>query len=240
MQRLVLSMSFVCLAWLGSVLLADAPPPAERAIAGPNSMMIIIRAQGPYDADVPLQAVCLFKHKPSGDKMLGAAAALDTHLGGAITALRNSGQFAGDEMETLLLVPPAGMIKPKALLLIGLGDESNLSTDVMQRVGQTALREATRLNVDQVAFAPVLRDQGNDALTIGAVETAVIKGMLLAYDTQQRLQQEQLAAPYTLNTWVVEAGMNYFDETITGVRQGIDEAAKLTVNRPDLLLQKKP
>jgi hypothetical protein len=44
-----------------------------------------------------------------------------------ISSLRNRGEFGGDALETLLIVPPAGTIKPKLLLLIGIGDESSLS-----------------------------------------------------------------------------------------------------------------
>ena len=111
--------------------------------------------QGPYDADVPLQVVCYFKHKAAGDTTLGAAVELDAKLGGVIASLRNRGEFAGDELETLLLSPPEGTIKPKGLLLIGLGDEESLSLERMERVGRVALREASRLGAKRVAFAPL-------------------------------------------------------------------------------------
>jgi hypothetical protein len=44
-----------------------------------------------------------------------------------ISTLRNRGEFAGNALETLLIVLPAETIKPKLLLLIGIGDESSLS-----------------------------------------------------------------------------------------------------------------
>src|SRR5712692_10510097 len=131
----------------------------------------------------------------------GVGVELDKRLGGVIASLRERGEFVGDQLETLLLTPPKDSIKAKALLLVGLGDEDALSMKRMEEVGRVALREAARLGVNQVAFAPLLRDQGNSKLGTGDVETAVVRGMLLAYDTEKRLQKEGLAEKYTLEQW---------------------------------------
>src|SRR4051812_9718661 len=155
----------------------------ETTLAGPGGMKVTVRMQGPYDADVPLQVVCYFKHKESGDKTLGAAVALDEKLGGVIASLRERGEFAGDELETLLLTPRQGTIRPKTLLLIGLGDEASLSLDRMERVGRVASREASRLGIPRIAFAPLIRDQGNSRFGASDVAGAVVRGMLLAHDT---------------------------------------------------------
>ena len=40
---------------------------------------------------------------------------------------------------------PEEAIKPKRLLLVGIGDEATLSLDKMERVGKVALREAVKL-----------------------------------------------------------------------------------------------
>lgn len=217
-----------------SVAAADdaAKAPAEKALEGPGGVKLIVRAQGPYDADVPLQVVCYFQHKPEGDKTQGAPVELDKRLGGAIAALRDRGEFAGDELETLLLTSPAGTIQPQRLLLIGLGNEASLSTATMERIGRTAFRQAAALGVKRVAFAPLLRDQGNSTLGTGEVETAVVRGLLLAHDTDRRLQSEGLAGAYALEEWIVEAGPTYFNETITGVEKGIAEAKTIAATRP--------
>ncbi|HEY1065801.1 MAG TPA: hypothetical protein VGE52_06820, partial [Pirellulales bacterium] len=56
-------------AWL---MAADpAQPQVEKTLDGPSGVRFIVRMQGPYDADVPLQAVCYFKHKAAGDKTAG-------------------------------------------------------------------------------------------------------------------------------------------------------------------------
>ena len=84
----------------------------------------------------------------------------------------------------------------------------------------------------KVAFAPLLRDQGNTAFDAGVVETAVVKGMLLAYDTELRLQEEGLSNNYKLEEWWVEAGPKYFDETFEGVREAVSQTAIETTKRP--------
>jgi hypothetical protein len=149
------------------IILATAARPEdqkgvkEKSFDALHGLTIKVRMEGPYDADTPLQIVCYFKHKKSGDKALGAAVELDKKLGGVIASLRNRGEFMGDELETLLLTPPKDSIKPKLLLLVGLGDEDSLSLERMERIGRTALREAAKLGVKRAAFAPLIRDQGN-------------------------------------------------------------------------------
>ena len=188
--------------------------------------------EGPYTADVPLQVVCYFKYTPEGaKKMSGAPVELDKHLGGVIASLRERGEFTGDQLETILITPPKDSIKAKALLLVGLGNEDALSLKIMEGVGKVSLREAARLGVRRVAFAPLIRDQGNTKLGTGEVETAVVRGMLLAYDTEKRLQKEALAKEFTLDEWNVEAGPTYFDETVTGVQKAIEGAEKTIKDR---------
>jgi hypothetical protein len=204
----------------------------EKAFDAPHQVQVKVRMEGPYTADVPLQVVCYFKYTPEGaKKMSGAPVELDKHLGGVIASLRERGQFVGDRLETLLIIPPKGSIKAKALLLVGLGEEDALSLKLMEAVGRVALREAARLGVRRVAFAPLIRDQGNSKFETGDVATAVVRGMLLAYDTEKRLQKEALSKEFTLDEWNVEAGQKYFDETVTGVRKAIEEAGKAIKDR---------
>src|SRR5438128_3480837 len=204
----------------------------EKVLDAPNNIKIKVRMEGPYTADVPLQVVCYFKYTPAGAKrMSGAPVELDKRLGGVIGALRERGEFVGDQLETLLIIPPKDSIKAKALLLVGLGDEEALSLNLMEGVGRVSLREAARLGVNRVAFAPLLRDQGNSKLGTGDVETAVVRGMLLAYDTEKHLQKEALGKEFTLDEWNVEAGPAYFDETVLGVQKAIEQAAKAIKDR---------
>ena len=200
----------------------------EKAFDAPNQVRVKVRMEGPYTADVPLQVVCYFKYTPERAKrMSGAPVELDKHLGGVIASLRERGEFVGDQLETILITPPKDSIKAKALLLVGLGDEDALSLKLIEAVGRVALREAARLGANRVAFAPLIRDQGNTELPTGEVETAVVRGMLLAYDTDKRLQKEELGKPFALEEWWVEAGPAYFDETVAGVTKATAEANDL-------------
>ena len=149
----------------------------------------------------------------------------------AVQVSRPGGEFIGDELETLLIIPPKNSIKAKALLLVGLGAEDNLSLKILEGVGRVSLREAAKLGVARVAFAPLIRDQGNSKLPAGDVEVAVVKAMLLAYDTDKRMQRQGLAKPFTLEEWIVEAGPDFFDETVGAARTAIKEAKSTAAKR---------
>jgi hypothetical protein len=224
----------IMLAGMGTPGRSDEPRQEvkETVVAAPNRVTLKVRMEGPYTADVLLQVVSYFKYTKDGAKrMSGAPVELDKHLGGVIAALRERGEFVGDELETILIIPPEGSIKAKALLLVGLGDEAKISLETMQRVGKVALREAGRLGATRVAFAPLIRDQGNTAIPTGEVERAVVRGMLLAYDTERRLQSESFAKRNTLEEWWVEAGPAFYDETVAGVKKASAEAADLIAAR---------
>jgi hypothetical protein len=211
---------------------AAAQDVKEQSLRAPHGVAIQVRMEGPYTADTPLQVVCYFRYTPDRAKrMTGAPVELDKELGGVIAALRERGEFEGDALETLLIIPPSGSIKAKVLLLVGLGEEDSLSLERMERVGRVVLRESSRLGVRRVAFAPLIRDQGNSKFGTGDVEAAVVRGMLLAYDTERRLQKQGLAKEWTLEGWEVEAGPAYFDDTIIGVKRAISEAATSAASR---------
>ena len=219
----------------------DSGQVKEKAFEAPNQVQVKVRMEGPYTADVPLQVVCYFKYTPEGAKrMSGAPVELDKRLGGVIASIRERGEFVGDRLETILIRPPGNSIKAKALLLVGLGDEDDLSLKLMEAVGRVSLREAARLGASRVAFAPLIRDQGNTKFDTGDVEAAVVRGMLLAYDTEKRLQKKGLNKDFTLEQWNVEAGPKYFDETVTGVQKAIEQVDKAIKDRSaDPLLKSK-
>jgi len=203
------------------VLLAQQALP-QQSFKAANQLNVTVKEIAPYAQETELQIVSLFKHKATGDTLVSSAAVLDQALGGFITAIRDRGEFVGNELETLLIVPPPNLIKPKLLLLIGLGEEKNLSLDTMQRVGTIALREAIRLKATHVSFAPLLRDQNNATLDAGAVTKAVMQNVMLAYDTEKRLQEQGLAQPFTIREWVCEAGSDFYAGVVNQVKQAID------------------
>ncbi len=222
-------LAVLTLLFAGFTLQADDKPPAEVKVAGPDGLTLTVRMQGPYDADVPLQVVCYFKPK-KGDTLKGAPVELDKRLGGVITNLRDRGEFVGDELETIV-IDSGGKIPAKQLLLIGIGDQESLSLDRMERVGRVAYREAARLGAAKVAFAPLIRDQGNDKVPTGDVSRYVVRGLLLARDTDTRLQKESLSKKYAMEEWIEEAGADFYKDTIAGVKSGIDDAKSTASKR---------
>ena len=56
--------------------------------------------------------------------------------------------------------------------------------------------------------------------------------MLLAQDTESRLQKEGLAKAHTIEEWVCEAGPKYFDETVSAVKRAAKEAEAAIAARP--------
>ena len=130
---------------------ADATAPKENVFeTQPLGVKLSIKMIGPYTQAADLQIICLFKHKDSGDTYQGAAKETDAHLGGLLSALRNRGEFVGELGETFLFTPTTGSIPAKRFMVIGLGDEKDLSLDSLSLVGRVAAREAVRLKAKHV------------------------------------------------------------------------------------------
>lgn len=82
---------------------------------------------------------------------------LDEVLNGIITDIRRTGKFRGHAFETLLITAPPGAIAAKQSLLIGLGDRTTFTPELMITVFSVAMREALRLGVSSFAFASDLK-----------------------------------------------------------------------------------
>src|SRR6266481_5994351 len=205
---------------------ADSPAPKENVFATkPLGIQVSIKMDGPYMEAADLQIICLFKHKPTGDTYQGAAKDTDAHLGGILSALRNRGEFVGELGETFLFTPPKGSIPAKRFMVIGLGDEKDLSLDTLRVVGRVAAREAVRLKAQHVAWAPVIRDEGNTTIDVGEGDRTFAEQMILAYDTERRLQAQGLAPTFAIQSFVIEAGPTYFDAAVARVGDGISHVA---------------
>ena len=183
--------------------------------------------QGPSAAVADLQVACVFEYTegdifnapPALPAALNGMVHLDEATNGLITEIRKSGQFAGHALETILITPPAGKIKAKKLLLIGLGDRNQFTPELMTKVGSVAMREALSLNVASLSFASDLKDAGIDSPTALVAEN-VTKGMLQAYKVAEYLKGKHYATFKPLSKVILLAGPAFF--TVAG--QGIQEA----------------
>ena len=218
--------SVVCAGLVINASAADTTTtPKENVFpAKPLGITLSIKMVGPYMEPADLQIICLFKHKQTGDTYQGAAKETDEKLGGILSSLRNRGEFVGETGETFLLTPPKGSIPARQFMVIGLGEEKDLSLDTLRIVGRIAAREAVRLKAKHVAWAPVIRDEGNTTIDVGEGDRAFAQEMLAAYDTEKRLQEQGLAPKFSIESVVIEAGPSFFDEAVKQVGQGIDSA----------------
>ena len=214
----------ICAGLVINASAADTPAtPKENVFATkPLGIQLSIKMDGPYQEPADLQIICLFKHKQAGDTYQGAAKETDEKLGGILSSLRNRGEFAGETGETFLLTPPKGSIPARRFMVIGLGEEKDLSLDTLRTVGRIAAREAVRLKAKHVAWAPVIRDEGNTTIDVGEGDRAFAEEMLAAYDTEKRLQEQGLAPKFSIESLVIEAGPSFFDGAVKQVGQGID------------------
>ena len=119
----------------------------------------------------------------------------------------------------------------EALRPVGLGDEESLSLERMERVGRVALREATRLGVNRLAFAPLIRDQGNSEFATGDVEAAVVRGMLLAPTRNDASRSNGSPGSGRSMGGRSRPAPAYFDDTVVGVKRAIAEAAAGVASR---------
>jgi len=184
--------------------------------------------EGPSTEAAPLQVACvfeytdgdIFKSPPALPADANGMRHLDTALHGLITDIRKSGRFTGHALETLLLTPPAGAIRAKQLLLIGLGDRRAFAPDLMIAVGRVALREALRLGVTHYAFASDLKDAGIDS-PAALVAGNVVKGSIDAYRAQTYLKSKGMANVTPLTKITLLAGPAFFAEAGDGIRKAI-------------------
>ena len=214
-----------------AIFAADNSAPAEKTFDAPHGLKVSVKMIGPYAEPADLQIICLFKHKPSGDTYQGAAKDTDEHLHGLLSALRNRGEFVGELGETILFTPANGSVPAKRFMVIGLGEEKDLSLDALRLVGRVAAREAVRLQAKRVAWAPVIRDEGDTTLDVGEVDRAFIEQLLSAYDTEKRLQAQKLAPDFSLEDFVIEAGPAYFEAAAKHVEEGIESMAAQLAQR---------
>ena len=216
----------VCLSLaFGSVATAASPAAKEHIFdTKPLGMRVSIKMIGPYGERADLQIICLFQHKAAGDTYQGAAKDTDEHLSGILSALRNRGEFVGELGETILFTPPKSSIPAKRFMVIGLGEEKNLSLDSLRLVGRVAAREAVRVLAKHIAWAPVIRDEGNSTIDVGEGDRTFVEQMILAYDTERRLQAQGLEPSFAIESLVIEAGPTYFDGAVERVGDSISTA----------------
>ncbi len=216
----VIALTFLgtlCGAAAHQALQTNKPSEAFPVKDGPVVNVIVER---PAEMDTQLQVLCFFEYR-AGEKNLGAEQELDHKLRGIILDLRKSGNFAARPLETMVIAPLPYSIRPRQLLLIGLGQPEELSLELLKSVGRVGMREALRMGVRQYAQSFDLRDGGSTAFSIGDVARSIIEGALSAYATERELQERGLADERPMSRVTYLTTLESYKETVQGVKQAI-------------------
>lgn len=178
----------------------------------------------PLTKETPLQVVSMFSYEP-GETLISPA----TELAALIPEQRVSGGFGKEPLRTLLLETPRPSSKAQRLLYVALGPRADFSLQRMREVGATAMHEALRLGVEQMAFAPVVRDQGVTTIGADQVAAAFIEGALVEWHTARRSDPH---APLRLKGVTYEAGPAFIQDVTKAVPIGIEAAHARTRSAP--------
>ena len=192
--------------------------PAEIRISN-ASMPIRILVQSPADTDTELQIICLFRSDPS-NTLHGSLIETNEKLKGLLDQIRKPALFRGDLGETISIIPPAGEIGAKKLLIIGLGDSQTFTPQRMELVGAIAYRESNRLGIAHPIFAPTILDGGVTRYTTGQVSEQVIAGFQRAARTEKLLKDAGSSPGPAIQDLTYLAGPQFANDT----RQGIEKA----------------
>ncbi|TYQ03388.1 UNVERIFIED_ORG: cytosol aminopeptidase family protein [Zoogloea ramigera] len=165
-----------------------------------------VAAWGPAQADVDFSVACMFEHEQDGAPVAGGLLGLDTALGSQLTALRASGDFRAQEMETILISLPPGTIPARAVLVIGLGNPETLDGDRLRRATRVAMREAIRQGARSLAFAPSVLDGGHTDNAGLDMPRMMMDGMLGALRAEHALATAGLAPPPSVQRCTFDVG----------------------------------
>lgn len=180
--------------------------PARHAIGIAHGVTFDVVAWGPAMAEVDLSIACMFEHEVDGAPIAGGLLALDQALGGQLTQLRAGGAFRAQPMETLLITTPPTGLAPRTLLVIGLGDPEQLTSDVLRRATRVAMREAIRHGARSMAFAPSVLDAGHSDNAHLNMPEVMLDGMLDALAAEWLLARTGLASEPLLRHCTFDVG----------------------------------
>ena len=180
--------------------------PERLPIGTMDGVQFDVAAWGPAQADVDFSVACMFEHELDGAPVAGGLLGLDTALGGQLSALRASGAFQGQAMETMLISLPPASLPARAVLVIGLGAPETLDGDRLRRATRVAMREAIRHGARSLAFAPSVLDGGHTDNAGLDMPRMMMDGMLGALQAEHALAQAGLAPPPSVQRCTFDVG----------------------------------
>jgi hypothetical protein len=180
-------------------------------------------AQSPAETDTELQIICLFESVPE-NAVHGALAEMNEKLKGLLDKIRTPTLFRGELGETVLIVPPAGSLRSRNLLIIGLGDSRAFTPQRMELVGSIAYTESNRLKVAHPFFAPTVLDGGVSKYTTGEVSEEFTKGFIRAARTEKNLEVAGVSKGQVIQDLAYLAGPTHVTDTQKGIERAVATA----------------
>jgi len=202
---------------------AQAKPAALQVSNAPVPTRILV--QSPAETDTELQIMCLFESAPE-NTLHGSLVEANEKLKGLLDKIRKPALFRGELGETIVIVPPAGGLAARKLLIIGLGDSQNFTLERMELVGSIVYRESNRLGVAHPFFAPTILDGGVTKFKTGEVAERFYAGFLRALRTDKLLKDEGASSGPALQDLTFLAGPTHAADTQQGFERAIANSAK--------------
>ena len=145
------------------------------------------------DVETPLLVLPHFEGERAP---VGAAAEVDSRLGGAIARVLERGDFKGKRDEALVLYPRDGEVAAERVLLVGFGKRDDYTMERLRRAVGTAVRQAERLGAPAVALSLAFQEgvRGDPGLR-SAGRAAAEAAVLAAWDFREFKTQQDGTAP---------------------------------------------
>lgn len=177
-----------------------------------------------------------------GQKMDGSTGAVDSVLGGRIKKAIQEEGFTGNEGECLM-VQTMGKIKAKKIMVLGLGEQSNVTPDLVRRSAAVIVQAARKHRAKTVAT--IIIGTGTAAIDPYTATKAMAEGALLGgyqfLKYKSKDAQKNAAFPQEfvmVTTGVHERAKGTFEEKIkqslAGLRAG-EKTALSTILARDLV-----
>ncbi len=211
---------FIAFLIFAAPLAAQSAPQSLEVTRAPLAIRVLV--QSPADTAAELQVICLFQ-ATKANPLSGSLQEIDDKLHGLLSDVRRPVLFNATLGETLLLTPPAGTLPAKRVLIVGLGDSYTFAPERMELVGSVVYREAQRLGVRDLFFAPTIKDGGVDKFTTGEVSEHFMRGFLYAMDAEQVLIADHASPGEPPRSLTYLAGPKFAEDTQRGIEKALAE-----------------
>lgn len=134
------------------------------------------------------------------EKFGGATGAVDDRFDGRLLKIAKEEGFKGEKSETILVRTFDGF-PAKRILLVGLGEQKDFSSQVVREVSATAYRAAKKLRANHVVS--ILHGAGAGKLPAGMAVRAQVEGVRLGAYEFVKLKKTPDEKPHEIKEWEI-------------------------------------